>query len=346
MKSIKLNLNKSISLDKFCKKYKLTEYNYPWVFNYFDLFDTLKLNNVVLDEDTIINMINDGCLSILYYYRVREEVIENILDNNLKLIFSSLEIILILSKQEVSFDYMINKHNDRGLWSLFSRTQPIILQKFEEVKDYVDLDMLCRSLPIDRNFIDKYFELIDWYGVSMNPLIKLTDQDIIDFSNKLNFKVLSNCNNLSEEIIEKFQDRVGWSGISQNSVLSEEFILKHKNKLVWNILLSCQRGRDIFKKEELKKYYNPLASYDLRRDDWFVGYVSLLNTLPNRGGFSNKRLKLIMPTNNIWLSKKDFPCYVDKCKIYYKDLITPSIINGEMCSVIKRYNRFDNFNKR
>lgn len=317
MKKIKLNLSRSIELDEFCKKYNLTEYKYPWVGWSSDLFDTLIRNSIMLDEDIIISMVEDGYSEILNYYKVRSEVIENLLDNNPNTLIS-LEVYIILSKQKVSFEFMMNRLNNKWYWTLFSRTQPIIIQKFDEVKDYVNMDFISRSLPIDRKFIDKYSDIIDWSGLSVNPSVELTDQDIIDFSNKLNLNLLSETRGLSENIIDRFQDKVKWSSISHISVLSEDFIKRNKDKLTWSLILSNQRGRGLFNDEEKERYNNPLNLYDLGRDDWFIGYIKEIVT--------DNGLKIYSPVLPSYTDFDRFnnhdPNSIKKARVFYKDVIT------------------------
>jgi len=80
----------------------------------------------------------------------------------------------------------------------------------------------CRKKPT--SFTDKF----DWATISR---LKLSEQFIEKYKDKVDWNRISECQELSEKFIEKYKDKVNWYYISKHQKLSTEFIIKHMDKI-------------------------------------------------------------------------------------------------------------------
>lgn len=336
-----------ITIQEFFQKYGLRYYldlSYSDL-NKHDLFFSLKRNKIPLDEDIIISMINDEYYEVLSFYESSEKIIDAVLNcyNGL----NKIDFIEVFKRHKITIDYAL-KRKSSALWEIISMTQPHFLSEFDSIKHYLNIEKVNKYLPIDRKFIEKYPEYIDWEALSANTNKILTDQDIIDFNDKLDFRNLCLGGNLNSKILDKFSNKIDFSFIYlySRNILSEEFIEKYINELCLSFVKLFQRCRNIIKKDDLGYKKNVLALYDLGRDDWFIGYTILDLQLP----ILTKKVELselIIPTNSyIYPNNYMLPYYINKCRIYYKDLVGPLIVKKDNCQVLSTFNRCDNIRKR
>ena len=76
---------------------------------------------------------------------------------------------------------------------------------------------------------------VDWEFISKR--LKLSEDFIREFKDKLDWRNISGYQKLSEDFIREFKDVVNWYCISECQVLSEEFIREFKNKNSPKIIL-------------------------------------------------------------------------------------------------------------
>ena len=77
------------------------------------------------------------------------------------------------------------------------------------------------------------FDCYTWDTISKTKKIKLTEEFIEKYQNKLNFTWLSVCQVLSEKIIKKHKSQISWYYVITHQNLSGNFI--HKSKKYFKI---------------------------------------------------------------------------------------------------------------
>lgn len=103
--------------------------------------------------------------------------------------------------------------------------------------------------------------------------VKLSDDFINIFSDYLNWKDISEYQDLSEEMIEKHANKVNWEYISRFQNLSEDFIRKHKNDVDWKKISYYQENLSIPFIEEFINYldlYGILVNSNLSLSEEFI----------------------------------------------------------------------------
>ena len=112
-----------------------------------------------------------------------------------------------------------------------------------------------KDLPT--SFIDKYFFQIYSYQ-NLEKSGNLSPHIIKKYGNYLNWTTLLMCQNIDEKLIIQFQDKINFKICVMFQDLSFEFLKKYRNKLKLNNLES----NTIIKKETVEQFKNYLASLD------------------------------------------------------------------------------------
>ena len=105
--------------------------------------------------------------------------------------------------------------------------------------------------------IEKFFDenvdnfKVNWRLISRSQ--KLSESIIEKYIDKLNWNSISEYQTLSEEFIEKYIDKVDWIYISKYQKLSEEFIEKHIDKVYWVYISVYQKLSESFIERNIDK---------------------------------------------------------------------------------------------
>ncbi len=147
-----------------------------------------------------------------------------------------------------------------------------------------DIKTICeKTLPsaqitfdetLSDEFLDKFKEKLtinDWGLIS--DKIKLSEDFIREFQDKLDWICVSYYQELSEEFIREFKNKVYWNNISYNQKLSEEFIKEFKDDVNWNIIYLNQELSF-----EFMEKFKQLLKYDLSNPI----YLGVINDAKNK----------------------------------------------------------------
>lgn len=107
--------------------------------------------------------------------------------------------------------------------------------------------------PLKLQFVAVNYTIPDY-------LIKILYQE-------LNWRHVSQFQNLSEEMIETFQNYVNWNYISCYQKLSESFIEKFQDKLDWDNISEYQTEYNNFSNEFIIKFIHKLNIEDIKKAD-------------------------------------------------------------------------------
>ena len=67
-----------------------------------------------------------------------------------------------------------------------------------------------------------------------------------EFSDKIDWEVVSHYRTLSEQLIRDFQDKVDWKKISRHQIISEQFIREFQEKVNWKKIIDTNNFPKIF----------------------------------------------------------------------------------------------------
>lgn len=186
--------------------------------------------------------------------------------------------------------------------------------------DEIDWGELSLGGKLNIDIIRELKGIIDYRGwEELSRCYKFTEDEIIEFHDKVDWVYVSMFQSLSESFIEENRDHINWLQISNSQVLSWKFILKYREKLdsyyilTRQPLLELDEGvLNLFKSPSISSLddiisLNPAYNlYQATKDQgWFIGYV-------NSGIFSSLGYFMYYP-----LSERD---YFKKARIYWKDL--------------------------
>ena len=101
-----------------------------------------------------------------------------------------------------------------------------------------------------REFSDR----VDWCILSISQ--HLSEGIIREFAHLVNWERISAYQRLSEDFIREFQDRVYWNFISMYQTLSDDFIREFAGRLNWRVISAYQRlSEDIIREFKDKVYW-------------------------------------------------------------------------------------------
>jgi uncharacterized hydantoinase/oxoprolinase family protein len=107
--------------------------------------------------------------------------------------------------------------------------------------------------------IKKISNKVDWKMISWFQI--LSEEFIREFSDRVNWDNIYKYQKLSEEFIREFADKVNWNYISFEE-LSDEFIIKFHDKFNWNTLDKNNKiNKKIFKKMNREQKLYMLMNY-------------------------------------------------------------------------------------
>jgi hypothetical protein len=101
--------------------------------------------------------------------------------------------------------------------------------------------------------------MTNWYLISYNKKIKLSEKFIRKYKDRLNIKALSESRKLSESFIRENIGEVCFNGISRKSELSESFMNKYKDKIDWYWISKSQSLSEQFIDENISS----MSLYDI-----------------------------------------------------------------------------------
>lgn len=123
---------------------------------------------------------------------------------------------------------------------------------------------------------ENLIEIINWKHVS--EIENLSEENIIKYSDKLDWVKLSENQKLSENIIREFQDKVHWNLISMNQKLSEDFIREFQDKVNWDSISYFQNISEGFIREFIDKIeWTAISFYSKLSEEFIREYASKLD---------------------------------------------------------------------
>ena len=92
--------------------------------------------------------------------------------------------------------------------------------------------------PLQEKYETWYNRKEYWRDIQIRH--KLSEKFILQFSNYLDFALMSSTQTLSEEIIEKFKNEVDWHDICICQELMQDFIVKYSDLVDWSLISHYQ----------------------------------------------------------------------------------------------------------
>jgi hypothetical protein len=150
--------------------------------------------------------------------------------------------------ENIDYEYVyLNRW--RVNWEIFSSYSGLSEEMIEEFKYYVKWHCILKYQKLSNSFIEKMvnnFVNRAIYKPKMDMLWEcLSVYQNAQHENNLNWILLSENQNLSENFIEKYKDKIDWNCISRCQKLSTKFIEKYKDKVYWKTILYRQKLNDI-----------------------------------------------------------------------------------------------------
>ena len=115
-------------------------------------------------------------------------------------------------------------------------------------------------------------------------------EQLLKYSDKVNWNYISEYQKLSEKFIEKYSDKVYWGDISKYQMLSEEFIGKYSDKVCWGYISKYQKLSEefitahnlkiedsnwLYKDNQYKlNFLKNLGLYEIVDDKYIIAYKS------------------------------------------------------------------------
>ena len=112
------------------------------------------------------------------------------------------------------------------------------MQTEQEQLDYINKECNTYYTSLDK---------VNWKMISIYQ--KLSENFIREFQDKLDWDFISECQILSEDFIREFADKVNWECISYYQTLSESFIREFQDKIDWYQISQSQKLSEDFIKE-------------------------------------------------------------------------------------------------
>jgi hypothetical protein len=84
-------------------------------------------------------------------------------------------------------------------------------------------------------FIKEFSDKLNWRLMSSS--FNLTKDFVKEHYSKIVWECVQHNRNLSEDFILQFSDQIGWEGISLYQKISKEFILNNSNKICWELIV-------------------------------------------------------------------------------------------------------------
>ncbi len=131
-------------------------------------------------------------------------------------------------------------------------------------------------LPLPEDFIWKYRNKVNWYGVSRYS--ELSENFIKKCQDYVDWTCISRYQKLSEKFISKFRDKVNWTEITMSQYLSEKFIGKFKNYVDWMFVSGCHCLTENFIRR-YKKYvdWSVISKYQPLSEDFIREFQDKVN---------------------------------------------------------------------
>ena len=96
--------------------------------------------------------------------------------------------------------------------------------------------------------------------------------------NKVDWRMVSKKQNLSEDFIREFADKVSWSNISYRQKLSEDFIREFKDKVSWSIISYYQKlSEDFIKEFQDKVDWDFISGHQKLSEDFIREFQDMVN---------------------------------------------------------------------
>ena len=102
---------------------------------------------------------------------------------------------------------------------------------------------MCKTEADVRDIINRGGKL-DWDAILIG--VKLSEDFIREFKNRVNWRYVSSNQKLSEDFIREFQNKVDWVNVSIFQKLSEDFIREFQNEVDWEYICKFQKLSENF----------------------------------------------------------------------------------------------------
>ena len=125
------------------------------------------------------------------------------------------------------------------------------MQTEKEKLDYINKECDTNYTSLDR---------VDWRMVSKKQ--NLSEDFIREFADKVSWSIISYSQKLSEDFIREFADKVSWSIISYYQKLSEDFIREFQDDVAWYFISKYQKiSEDFIREFQDKVHWDCISTY-------------------------------------------------------------------------------------
>jgi hypothetical protein len=198
----------------------------------------------------------------LKYHKISEDTLEILI--NTENVFCESEWETISEFQDLSEDF-IRRYHSKLDWDLISEFQVLSEEFLEEFRDLINWDSIyIYESPLSEEFVlrfDNYLNLYLVFRFQRYPesfirhFLKESDY-------RLEWRIVSECQDLSEDFIREFQDFIDWKVITSDQTFSEDFIREFQDRIDWELLSTDQtfpeyfieEFRDLIGQERISRY--------------------------------------------------------------------------------------------
>jgi phosphoribosylanthranilate isomerase len=146
---------------------------------------------------------------------------------------------------------VVNEYSDSLKKEIAKIAMELCLWDSVEDWDRYDWRRVSVQVRLSEEFIDKFSNKVRWDYISKHQT--LSEAFIEKYHNKVNWTWISGYQKLSEAFIDKYHNKVNWYWISRYQTLSEALIEKYHDKAIWKSIWECQKLSRDFKKRFVYK---------------------------------------------------------------------------------------------
>lgn len=165
---------------------------------------------------------------------------------------------LNVGKPLINYKWAIGHLSHMGFWTNVSKRDDLneeFIRMFQDSLNWWNLSSNT-FLPVTEDFIDEFKDKIKWKLLSRQPL---QEPFIEKYKDYVDWGAISFKKYLSDQFIEKYANRINWDVLCKYRQVSEEFIEKFQGYVNWNVISNCQK----LSPEFIKKHLNKLNIFDL-----------------------------------------------------------------------------------
>lgn len=246
----------------------LYEFSEEFILEFIEFLNLQALNLKNLSVDTIIKL-KDKINWDKYIIDARLKDVEIIDECSDKFIWFRVELIEI---KNINAQF-VKRHKEKILEKYGTKKFHSQLQtrKFFENADIDFFRIFCRNINWTKHtcgymyivlefidpyqFLEEFHNYVDWDCISYKCIYFLENHTLFDkFDERLNWKIISSCPELSDELIERYEDKIRFRNLNSERKYKVSFLKKYVEKLDWDEVSKYLSSKSYLKSYELLKF--------------------------------------------------------------------------------------------